>query len=209
MRDDVIAFKRVEVRETELLIIRGARIHGRLVRVQADGVLGSAPHLVDGRRPMLGRHQLLVGTGQRRIEIRHAQAGQTHIFKIGGAATVSGREHQAGSGVLLDGTDIRHRVLVNLQPRHTRGVGEGFGQHIDHGAVGHVRGTIRVDLLRGLCIACGHGLHGLFAVIGRLVHDFRIELTHEGDDRAVALRIVDGIPHGRRVSHASGQAVCP
>ncbi len=118
MRDDVRPGQRVEMREAELLVVGGARIHGRLVRVQSDGVLGRAPHLVDGRRPMLARHQLLVWAGQGGIEIRHAQAGQSHVFQIGGAAAVSGGQHQAGRGILLDLTDLRHGILVDFESRH-------------------------------------------------------------------------------------------
>ena len=118
MRDDVRTGQRVEMREAELLVVGGARIHGRLVRVQSDGVLRSAPHLVDCRRPMLARHQLLVWAGQGGIEIRHAQAGQSHVFQVGGAAAVSGGQHQTGRGVLLDLTDLRHGILVDFESRH-------------------------------------------------------------------------------------------
>ena len=118
VRDDVRTGQRIEMREAELLVVGGARIHGRFVRVQADGVLCGAPHLVDCRRPMLARHQLLVWAGQGGIEIRHAQAGQSHVFQVGGAAAVSGGQHQAGRGILLDLTDLRHGILVDFESRH-------------------------------------------------------------------------------------------
>ena len=209
MRDDVRPGQRVEMREAELLVVGGARIHGRFVRVQADGVLCGAPHLVDCRRPMLARHQLLVWAGQGGIEIRHAQAGQSHVFQIGGAAAVSGGQHQAGRGILLNLANVRYGILVDFESRHAGRVGEGFGQHVDDGAVGHVRGTFRVDLLRGLLIAGRDLLHGLFGIVVRLDHDFRVELTGERHQRPVALGVVYGVPHGGLVPHDGGEAFGP
>ena len=89
MRDDVRTGQRIEVRESELLIVDGTRIHGRFIRMKSDGILRCPPQLVDGRRPMLARHQLLVRTGQRGIEVRHGKTRQSHVFQVGGAAAVS------------------------------------------------------------------------------------------------------------------------
>ena len=122
MLDDVVALQRVEMRESELLVVRRARIHRRLIRVEGDGVLRSPPHLVDRRRPMLPRYQLLVRAGQRRVEIRHAQARQSHILQVRGAATVSGRQHQTAGRAGFDGTDLRNGVLVELHTGYARGV---------------------------------------------------------------------------------------
>ena len=177
--------------------------------MKSDGILRRTPQLVDGRRPMLTRHELLVWAGKRRIEIRHAQTGQSHIFKIGGSATISGRKHQTGSCVLFDGADVGHGILVDLQSRHARRVGERFRQHIDHCAVGHIRGAFRVDLLRFLRIAGRNILHGFLGIIIRLDHDSRIELAGKRHQRTITLSIVYGIPHGRLVSHDGGETLGP
>ena len=209
MRDDVWTGQRVEMRESELLIVGGARIHGRFVWMKSDGILRRTPQLVDGRRPMLVRHELLIRAGKRRIEVRHAQTRQSHVFEIGGSSTVSGRKHQTGSRVFFDGADVRHGILVDLQSRHTRRVGERFRQHVDHRAVGHIFGTRRVDFRRGFFISCRDFLHGLFGIVVRFHHNFRIQLPGESDQRTIALRIVDGIPHGRLVSHCRRKCFRP
>ena len=177
--------------------------------MKSDGILRRTPQLVDGRRPMLARHELLVWAGKRRIEIRHAQTGQSHIFKIGGSTTISGRKHQTGSCVLFDGADVGHGILVDLQSRHTRRVGERFRQHIDHCAVGHIRGAFRVDLLRFLRIAGRDILHGFLGIIIRLDHDSRIELAGKRHQRTITLSIVYGIPHGRHIAHCGRKVFRP
>ena len=209
MRDDVRTGQRVEMRESELLIVGRTRVHRRFVRVQSDGILRRPPQLVDGRRPMLARHKLLIRTGERRIEIRHAQTRQSHVFEVCGTTAISGRKHQTGGRILFDGTNVGHGILVDLKPRHARRVGEGFGQHIDHRTVGHVLGTRCVDLLRFFFVSCRDFLHGFFGIVVRLHHDFRIQLPGEGDHRSVALRIVDGIPHGRHVPHCRREGFRP
>ena len=112
--DDVGALERVEMRESELFVVRCARIHGRLVRMEGDGIRCRPPQLVDGWRPRFTRHELLVGAGQRGTEVRHAQAGESHVFKIRRAAAVAAGQHEAAGRVFLDRADVRHGVLVEF-----------------------------------------------------------------------------------------------
>ena len=181
--DHVRTGQRVEVREAELLVVRGTRVHAGFVRVVAERVDGRAPQLVDGGSPMLARDQLLVRAGQGGLEIGHAQAGKSHVFEIGRTSAVAGGEHQAGGGARLDLADVGHRILIVLQSRHAARVREGFGQHVHHCRISEVVGAGGVDCLRFLLIASGDLLHGLLGVVARLV------------------------PHGWRVSQGAGELV--
>ena len=205
--DHVRTGQRVEVREAELLVVRGTRVHAGFVRVVAERVDGRAPQLVDGGSPMLARDQLLVRAGQGGLEIGHAQAGKSHVFEIGRTSAVAGGEHQAGGGARLDLADVGHRILIGLQSRHAARVREGFGQHVHHCRISEVVGAGGVDCLRFLLIASGDLLHGLLGVVARLVHDLRVELAGEGHERTIALRVIHGIPHGWRVSQGAGELV--
>ena len=100
--DGVGALERIEMREAELFVVRCARVHGRLVRVEGDGIRRRSPQPVDGRRPRFTRHELLVGAGQRGTEVRHAQAGESHVFKIRRAAAIAAGQHEAAGRVFLD-----------------------------------------------------------------------------------------------------------
>ena len=205
--DHVRTGQRVEVREAELLVVRGTRVHAGFVRMIAERVGGRAPHLVDGGGPMLARDQLLVRAGQGGIEIGHAQAGKSHVFEVGRTAAVAGGEHQAGGGARLDLADVGHRILAGLQSRHAARVGEGFGQHVHHCRISKIIGAGGIDHLRFLLVASGDLLHGLLGVVARLVHDLRVELAGKGYERTVALRVIHGIPHGWRVSQGAGELV--
>lgn len=212
VRERFFAVACVQIRELEFLVVNVAQIHALLERMHRSGggfAVLLRPNLIERVRVALIRHKLLVWHNQGIVEIGQIHTGQCLVFDIRGASAVAGGEHQAGCREVLDSADVRHWVDAETHARHARRIGEGLRQNQDHRTIGQFTATVLIDGLRRGGIAFGDLLHGLLAVVLRLIHGLDLGQAQERGCRAVVLRVHQGIPQFRTVAHIRSPGIGP
>lgn len=121
VRDCRLAVQRVELAESEFLVVCIAQIHVLVIRMECYGTgftIFGVPDLVPRERILLVRDQLLIHGLHGVIKQSQIQTGKYLIFDIRGAPTKPRRQHQSGCGGLLQSSDIRHRIFGQCTPGH-------------------------------------------------------------------------------------------